>query len=110
MTNRGGRTCHAAIVSRELGVPCIVGTKDATEKLKTGVRYTIDCSKGSTGLVYDGDSKIERTSVDIDSVPKTETEIKLILGDPSSGKFSIDRKFDTSNNFIDHLIRQLSFV
>lgn len=51
ITNRGGRTCHAAIVSRELGVPCIVGTKDATEKLKTGDIYTIDCSNGSTGLV-----------------------------------------------------------
>lgn len=49
VTNRGGRTCHAAIVSRELGVPCIVGTKDATEKLKTGEEYTIDCSQGSTG-------------------------------------------------------------
>jgi pyruvate,water dikinase len=51
ITNRGGRTCHAAIVSRELGVPCIVGTKDATEKLETGDIYTIDCSNGSTGLV-----------------------------------------------------------
>lgn len=51
ITNRGGRTCHAAIVSRELGVPCIVGTKDATEKLQTGDTYTIDCSNGSTGLV-----------------------------------------------------------
>ena len=84
VTNRGGRTCHAAIVSRELGVPCIVGTKDATEKLKTGDIYTIDCSKGSTGSVYDGDSKIERSSVDMDNVPKTETEIKLILGDPDA--------------------------
>ena len=52
VTNRGGRTCHAAIVSRELGVPCIVGTKDATERLKTGETYTIDCSTGSRGLVY----------------------------------------------------------
>lgn len=51
VTNRGGRTCHAAIVSRELGVPCIVGTKDATEKLITGDTCTIDCSRGSTGFV-----------------------------------------------------------
>lgn len=84
VTNRGGRTCHAAIVSRELGVPCIVGTKDATETLKTGEDYTIDCSKGSNGLVYPGVSKIERTSVDMDSIPKTNTEIKLILGDPDA--------------------------
>lgn len=84
VTNRGGRTCHAAIVSRELGVPCIVGTKDATEKLKTGEHYTIDCSNGSTGFVYPGDSKIERTSVCLLSIPKTKTEIKLILGDPDA--------------------------
>jgi len=49
VTNRGGRTCHAAIVSRELGVPCIVGTKDATEVLKTGDTYTVDCSMGNVG-------------------------------------------------------------
>lgn len=84
VTNRGGRTCHAAIVSRELGVPCIVGTKDATEKLKTGERYTIDCSKGATGYVYPGSAQIERTSIDTDDLPKTKTEIKLILGDPDA--------------------------
>jgi len=84
ITNRGGRTCHAAIVSRELGVPCIVGTKDATEKLQTGDTYTVDCSNGSTGLVYPGEATIERTSVDKNNVPKTKTEIKLILGDPDA--------------------------
>ena len=84
VTNRGGRTCHAAIVSRELGVPCIVGTKDATERLKTGSSYTIDCSKGSSGYVYTGDAEIERTEVSLDDLPSTDTEIKLILGDPDS--------------------------
>mmetsp|Transcript_7119 Transcript_7119/g.13998 ORF Transcript_7119/g.13998 Transcript_7119/m.13998 type:complete len:304 (+) Transcript_7119:71-982(+) len=84
VTNRGGRTCHAAIVSRELGVPCIVGTKDATERLKTGSSYTIDCSKGSSGYVYAGDAEIERTEVSLDDLPSTDTEIKLILGDPDS--------------------------
>lgn len=84
VTNRGGRTCHAAIVSRELGVPCLVGTKDATEKLKTGTSYTIDCSKGSSGYVYEGDAEIERTEVSLDDLPATDTEIKLILGDPDS--------------------------
>lgn len=84
VTNRGGRTCHAAIVSRELGVPCIVGTKDATETLKTGQPYTIDCSRGSEGQVYEGLSKIDKTLIQLDELPITKTEIKLILGDPDS--------------------------
>jgi pyruvate, water dikinase len=84
VTNRGGRTCHAAIVSRELGVPCIVGTKDATETLKTGLPYTIDCSRGSEGQVYEGLSKIDKTLIQLDELPITKTEIKLILGDPDS--------------------------
>lgn len=84
ITNRGGRTCHAAIVSRELGVPCIVGTKDATEKLKTGEIYTIDCSKGSNGFVYHGTSEIVRTEIDIGDLPVTDTKIQLILGDPDA--------------------------
>ena len=84
MTNRGGRTCHAAIVSRELGVPCIVGTKDATDTLETGKTYTIDCSRGSEGQVYEGDAKIEKIHVSLDELPETKTEVKLILGDPDS--------------------------
>jgi len=84
VTNRGGRTCHAAIVSRELGVPCIVGTKDATEILKTGGTYTIDCSQGSRGLVYHGTSEIVRTEIDISDLPTTDTKIQLILGDPDA--------------------------
>jgi pyruvate,water dikinase len=84
VTNRGGRTCHAAIVSRELGVPCIVGTKDATETLETGKPYTIDCSRGSEGKVYEGLAKIEKTKIVLDELPTTKTEIKLILGDPDS--------------------------
>jgi len=84
VTNRGGRTCHAAIVSRELGVPCIVGTKDATEVLYTNKEYTIDCSRGSEGHVYEGLSSIRRTEITLDNLPTTKTEIKLILGDPDS--------------------------
>lgn len=84
VTNRGGRTCHAAIVSRELGVPCIVGTKDATEVLQSGETYTVDCSNGNVGRVHQGEAKIERTEFDINSLPKTKTEIKLILADPGS--------------------------
>lgn len=84
VTNRGGRTCHAAIVSRELGVPCIVGTKDATEVLKTGQDYTVDCSQGNTGLVYEGEAKLERIEINKDELPPTKTKIQLILGDPDA--------------------------
>ena len=54
ITNRGGRTCHAAIVSRELGLPALVGTHDATERIKQGQIITIDCSRGDVGYIYDG--------------------------------------------------------
>jgi pyruvate,water dikinase len=84
VTNRGGRTCHAAIVSRELGVPCIVGCKDATEVLETGATYTVDCSKGNNGRVLEGEAQIDRIEYQADTVPQTKTEIKLILGDPDS--------------------------
>lgn len=84
VTNRGGRTCHAAIVSRELGVPCIVGTKDAVEVMKTGQNYTIDCSTGNTGHVYDGEAEIQRVHFDVEHLPKPKTEVKLILGDPDA--------------------------
>ena len=84
VTNRGGRTCHAAIVSRELGVPCIVGTKDATERLETGKAYTVDCSNGNSGRVYEGVAKIDRTEIDSRDLPKTKTKVQLILGDPDA--------------------------
>lgn len=84
VTNRGGRTCHAAIVSRELGVPCIVGTKDATEVLKTGAHYTVDCSHGNNGHVCQGKANIDRLEYNMNDIPKTKTEIKLILADPDA--------------------------
>ena len=84
VTNRGGRTCHAAIVSRELGVPCIVGTKDATKILKSGDTYTVDCSHGNTGRVHKGEATITRTEIDSTTLPKTQTKTQLILGDPDA--------------------------
>ena len=84
VTNRGGRTCHAAIVSRELGVPCIVGTKDATEVLQTGSTYTVDCSQGNTGRVFDGEAKIEKIEYNAKDLPTTHTELKVILADPDN--------------------------
>lgn len=84
VTNRGGRTCHAAIVSRELGVPCIVGTKDATEILKTGETYTVDCSKGNVGKVHKGEADIEHIEFSAGDMPETQTKIQLILADPDA--------------------------
>jgi pyruvate,water dikinase len=67
VTNRGGRTCHAAIISRELGIPCIVGTNTGTSVLKTGNDATVDCSKGARGNVYDGilDLKFKKLILEI---------------------------------------------
>lgn len=81
VTNRGGRTCHAAIVSRELGIPCVVGTNDATEKIKTGKKVTVSC-QGDEGNVYEGalDFKVDRTSLKNLQMPKTK--IMMNIGNP----------------------------
>ena len=82
VTNRGGRTCHAAIISRELGIPCVVGTNDATEQLKTGEDVTVDCSQGSDGTIYAGMLKYKINETDLSSLPETKTKIMLNLGSP----------------------------
>lgn len=84
VTNRGGRTAHAAIVSRELGLPCIVGAKDATHLLKTGELYTVDCTNGNTGRVHEGQANIVHKEIALDELPQTQTKIQLILGDPDA--------------------------
>jgi pyruvate,water dikinase len=81
VTDRGGRTCHAAIVSRELGIPCIVGTGNGTRVLKTGQEVTIDCSEGQ-GLVYQGLLKFRIDKTDLESIPKTKTKIMMNVGVP----------------------------
>ncbi|MFH1786668.1 MAG: phosphoenolpyruvate synthase [archaeon] len=84
VTNKGGRTCHAAIVSRELGIPCIVGTLDATKKVKTGQDVTVSCAEGEEGRVYEGKLKFD---IDIKKLTQMEwprTKIMLNLGTPSS--------------------------
>lgn len=83
VTNKGGRTCHAAIVSRELGIPCIVGTNDATENVKMGQRITVSCSEGEKGYVYDGLLKYEIKKIDLKKMPKTRTKIMMNVGNPS---------------------------
>ncbi|MCA9477722.1 MAG: phosphoenolpyruvate synthase [Nanoarchaeota archaeon] len=82
VTNRGGRTCHAAIISRELGIPCVVGTEDATEHLKTGQEVTVDCSKGDVGRVYEGKLAFDIEETKLDNLPRTKTKIMMNVGNP----------------------------
>jgi pyruvate,water dikinase len=82
ITDQGGRTAHAAIVSREFGIPCIVGTGNATHVLESGREVTVCCSEGSEGHVYAGRVPFEIAAVDANAVPLTRTKIMLILGDP----------------------------
>ena len=82
ITNRGGRTCHAAIISRELGIPAIVGAGDATERIKTGQTITLDCSSGETGLVYDGTVPFEIKKVALGTLKKPPVDIMVNLGNP----------------------------
>lgn len=82
VTNRGGRTCHAAIVSRELGIPCIIGTENATKILKTGQNITVSCSEGEIGRVYDGLLKFEVNTINFEELPKTKTKIMMNVGIP----------------------------
>ncbi len=82
VTNRGGRTCHAAIVSRELGIPCIVGTGNATMKLAQGEAVTVDCSEGSIGTVYKGLVPFEIQETDLGALPKPKTKIMMNLASP----------------------------
>lgn len=82
VTNRGGRTCHAAIVARELGIPALVGTGTATKVLHTGDMLTVACSGGESGYVYSGSIPFEIQHVDVSELPKTRTQIMLILGNP----------------------------
>jgi len=82
VTNAGGRTCHAAIVSRELGIPAIVGTKDGTEKLKTGTMATVSCAEGEIGFVYKDKASFSIKKIDLSTLPKTKTKIMMNLASP----------------------------
>jgi pyruvate, water dikinase len=84
VTNRGGRTCHAAIISRELGIPCVVGTNNGTEKIKTGKMITVDCTNGEKGIVYEGTLKFIIEKHDLKNIPKTKTKIMMNIGSPES--------------------------
>ncbi|EJG0020813.1 phosphoenolpyruvate synthase [Vibrio parahaemolyticus] len=87
VTNRGGRTCHAAIIARELGIPAIVGCGDATSKLTDGATVTVSCSEGETGYVYQGDLDFQVKRSSVDELPQLPTKVMMNVGNP-------DRAFD----------------
>ena len=82
VTNQGGRTCHAAIVSRELGIPCVVGTLTGTQTLQTGQTVTVSCAEGDEGKVYAGIVPFERQTVDVAKLPAPSVPVMLNVGNP----------------------------
>ncbi len=84
VTDHGGRTCHAAIVSRELGIPAIVGTGKATEVLQDGQEVTISCAEGDQGYVYEGILPYEEKEMNLEDVPRTRTRIMMNIGSPAA--------------------------
>ena len=90
VTNRGGRTCHAAIIARELGVPAVVGCGDATRAIREGQEVTVSCAEGDTGHVYEGLLEFERRQIELDALPKIPVKITMNVGNP-------ERAFDFAN-------------
>jgi len=84
VTNRGGRTSHAAIVSRELGIPAVIGTGDATDVLSDGQTVTLSCTDGNEGNVYEGELDYETEEVDLDALPDTDTRVMLNIASPAA--------------------------
>jgi pyruvate,water dikinase len=87
VTNRGGRTCHAAIIARELGIPAVVGCGDATKVLHEGQSLTVSCAEGDTGFVYDGPLDFEHREIETNALPRPPVKIMMNVGNP-------DRAFD----------------
>ncbi|WP_417688942.1 phosphoenolpyruvate synthase [Pseudidiomarina sp.] len=87
VTNRGGRTCHAAIIARELGIPAVVGCGDATDLIKDGQAVTVSCAEGDTGYIYDGELAFDVSRSDIGDMPNLPLKIMMNVGNP-------DRAFD----------------
>jgi len=87
VTNRGGRTCHAAIIARELGIPAVVGCGNATEAIQDGSEITVSCAEGETGFIYEGILPFEQKSIELDALPSIPTKIMMNVGNP-------DRAFD----------------
>ncbi|GGF55470.1 phosphoenolpyruvate synthase [Alteromonas lipolytica] len=87
VTNRGGRTCHAAIIARELGIPAVVGCGNATDSISTGDKITVSCAEGDTGYIYNQELEFDVTTSRIDSMPESPTKVMMNVGNP-------DRAFD----------------
>jgi pyruvate,water dikinase len=87
VTNRGGRTCHAAIIARELGIPAVVGCGDATEALAEGQPLTVSCAEGDTGLIFEGRLDFDQQQIELDALPPAPVRIMMNVGNP-------DRAFD----------------
>jgi pyruvate,water dikinase len=84
VTNRGGRTCHAAIVARELGIPAVVGCDSATARIRTGDEITVSCAEGAEGRVYTGRLPFEKSSVEFSTLGRPQTHLMVNLGNPDS--------------------------
>ena len=82
VTNRGGRTCHAAIIAREMGIPAVVGCGDATSKIKAGDKITVSCAEGDTGFIYEGELDFKVTTSEIDNMPELPLKIMMNVGNP----------------------------
>lgn len=82
VTNRGGRTCHAAIIAREMGIPAVVGCGDATSKIKAGDKITVSCAEGDTGFIYEGELDFTVTKSEIDAMPELPLKIMMNVGNP----------------------------
>lgn len=82
VTNRGGRTCHAAIIARELGVPAVVGTGDALDQIEDGQQVTVSCAEGDTGFIYEGALPFERITTDLEAMPEAPLKIMMNVANP----------------------------
>jgi pyruvate,water dikinase len=82
VTNRGGRTCHAAIIARELGVPAVVGCNDATERVTDGSEVTVSCAEGDTGFIYQGSLPFEHKVVELEKMPEVPVKVMMNVGNP----------------------------
>ena len=90
VTNRGGRTCHAAIIARELGIPAVVGAGDATTKLKMGKEITVSCAEGDTGYIYEGNIPFKINKINVDSMPDAPCKIMMNVANPD-GAFELSK-------------------
>jgi len=84
ITDQGGRTSHAAIISRELGIPAVVGTDNATSRIKDGQEITLSCAEGNDGIIYEGTLRFETEDLNLADIPETKTQIKLNIASPAA--------------------------